>query len=199
MTLPNDPQGVFNPANNPLAVFIAAGNNNRLSTLHLLEFHMQVLAKLGLVSYFEGPGPNPMVNSGAATNKIWLRQGTGVQDTPGNFRVWDRSGDATLEASWTVMSDDIDKYRQHLRLGRSLTVAQASATTWTINHNFQARPMVQCWTSDWTDTIEGAISHPTINQTVITHLSAIAGNVILSLSAEDAPGALTTTASTSLI
>lgn len=185
MTLPSDPAGVFNPAT-ALAVFVAAGNNNKLSTLHLLEYEMQVLAALGLVAYFEGPGPNPMVLGGAANSKVWLRQGSGVQDTPGDFRVWNRVSPDTSESNW--VSIDFDGFRRHLRLGRRMVSAQSAATSWTITHNFGAYPDVAVWSADMTERLFPSISQPSVNHVVITHASAIAGNVILQLTPDDAVG-----------
>ena len=52
---------------------------------------------------------------------------------------------------------------------------QASpATTWTINHNLGFRPSVELLDSG-SQEIDGAIAHPTINQTVVTLTSATAG------------------------
>ena len=52
---------------------------------------------------------------------------------------------------------------------------QASvATTWTINHNLGYRPTVELLDSG-SQEIDGAIAHPTVNQTVITLNPATAG------------------------
>jgi hypothetical protein len=52
---------------------------------------------------------------------------------------------------------------------------QASpATTWTINHNLGFRPTVELLDSG-SQEIDGEISHPTINQTVVTLNPATAG------------------------
>jgi hypothetical protein len=52
---------------------------------------------------------------------------------------------------------------------------QASpATTWTINHNLGYRPTVELLDSG-SQEIDGAISHPTVNQTVVTLNPATAG------------------------
>jgi hypothetical protein len=48
------------------------------------------------------------------------------------------------------------------------------ATTWTINHNLGFRPAVELLDSG-SQEIDGAISHPTVNQTVITLSPATAG------------------------
>ena len=52
---------------------------------------------------------------------------------------------------------------------------QASpATTWTINHNLGFRPSVELLDSG-SQEIDGAIAHPTVNQTVVTLNPATAG------------------------
>ena len=52
---------------------------------------------------------------------------------------------------------------------------QASpAATWTINHNLGVRPSVELLDSG-SQEIDGAIAHPTINQTVVTLNPATAG------------------------
>jgi hypothetical protein len=48
------------------------------------------------------------------------------------------------------------------------------ATTWTINHNLGYRPSVELLDSG-SQEIDGAVSHPTVNQTVVTLSPATAG------------------------
>jgi len=48
------------------------------------------------------------------------------------------------------------------------------ATTWTINHNLGFRPTVELLDSG-SQEIDGEISHPTVNQTVVTLSPATAG------------------------
>jgi hypothetical protein len=48
------------------------------------------------------------------------------------------------------------------------------ATTWTINHNLGFRPSVELLDSG-SQEIDGDISHPTVNQTVVTLNPATAG------------------------
>jgi len=48
------------------------------------------------------------------------------------------------------------------------------ATTWTINHNLGFRPTVELLDSG-SQEIDGAISHPTVNQTIVTLNPATAG------------------------
>jgi hypothetical protein len=48
------------------------------------------------------------------------------------------------------------------------------ATTWTINHSLGYRPSVELLDSG-SQEIDGAVSHPTVNQTVITLSPATAG------------------------
>ena len=50
----------------------------------------------------------------------------------------------------------------------------SAATTWTINHNLGFRPTVELLDSG-SQEIDGAISHPTVNQTVVTLNPATAG------------------------
>ena len=50
----------------------------------------------------------------------------------------------------------------------------APATTWTINHNLGYRPSVELLDSG-SQEIDGAVSHPTVNQTVVTLSPATAG------------------------
>lgn len=50
----------------------------------------------------------------------------------------------------------------------------SAATTWTINHNLGFRPTVELLDSG-SQEIDGAIAHPTVNQTVITLNPATAG------------------------
>lgn len=180
------PAHAYNP-DTDLSVYREYGTG-RLVDLFSNEKTLHDNASIGMVQFFEGPGPNPTLLDGYASNKVWLRQATGLQTVKGDIRVWNRSGVATSEANWVALT--FETYRQHLRLGRSMTVAQSSATTWTITHNFGVRPHVQCWSSDWTTPIWCDPDNSNANQTVINHTYAIAGNVVLSISAEDAPGAL---------
>jgi hypothetical protein len=48
------------------------------------------------------------------------------------------------------------------------------ATTWTINHNLGYRPSVELLDSG-SQEIDGGVSHPTVNQTVVTLSPATAG------------------------
>jgi hypothetical protein len=54
--------------------------------------------------FFEGAGTNPTGLSGYSATKLWLRVSAGVTTTPGEIRKYDGSGDATLLASWPVMT-----------------------------------------------------------------------------------------------
>jgi hypothetical protein len=59
--------------------------------------------------------------------------------------------------------------------GTAYVHTQASpATTWTINHNLGFRPSVELLDSG-SQEIDGAIAHPTVNQTVVTLNPATAG------------------------
>ena len=59
--------------------------------------------------------------------------------------------------------------------GAAYIHTQASpATTWTINHNLGYRPSVELLDSG-SQEIDGDISHPTVNQTVVTLNPATAG------------------------
>lgn len=59
--------------------------------------------------------------------------------------------------------------------GAAYVHTQASpATTWTINHNLGFRPSVELLDSG-SQEIDGAIAHPTTNQTVVTLNPATAG------------------------
>lgn len=49
-----------------------------------------------------------------------------------------------------------------------------AATTWTINHNLGYRPSVELLDSG-SQEIDADVSHPTINQTVVTLIPASAG------------------------
>lgn len=49
-----------------------------------------------------------------------------------------------------------------------------AAATWTINHNLGYRPSVELLDSG-SQEIDGAVSHPTINQTIVTLSPATAG------------------------
>jgi hypothetical protein len=62
------------------------------------------LAEVGMISFFEGSGTNPMALSGASTAKIWLQTESGVTDTSGTFRRYDGTGDASDIANWSVMT-----------------------------------------------------------------------------------------------
>ena len=56
---------------------------------------------------------------------------------------------------------------------------QASAsTTWTINHNLGFRPAVELFDAG-SQEIEGEVSHPTINQAIITLFPATTGTARL--------------------
>jgi hypothetical protein len=59
--------------------------------------------------------------------------------------------------------------------GAAYVHTQASpATTWTINHNLGFRPSVELLDSG-SQEIDGAIAHPSVNQTVVTLNPASAG------------------------
>jgi len=59
--------------------------------------------------------------------------------------------------------------------GAAYVFQQATpATTWTINHNLGYRPSVELLDSG-SQEIDGEVSHPTVNQTVVTLSPATAG------------------------
>lgn len=51
---------------------------------------------------------------------------------------------------------------------------QAAATTWTINHNLGVKPAVELLNTG-SQEIEGDVIHTSVNQTVVTFTSAVAG------------------------
>jgi hypothetical protein len=92
------------------------------------------LAEVGMISFFEGSGTNPMALSGASTAKIWLQTESGVTDTSGTFRRYDGTGDASDIANWSVMTPS--GYLLHLggltpssSVADYATVASASAAS----------------------------------------------------------------------
>jgi hypothetical protein len=54
----------------------------------------------------------------------------------------------------------------------------AVSSTWTINHNLGYRPSVEILDTG-NQEIEGSVSHPTVNQTVVTLTPATAGTARL--------------------
>lgn len=62
------------------------------------------LGALGLLTFFEGPGPNPMALTGASTSKLWLRADNGVTATSCQFRRYSGTGDETDEATWITVT-----------------------------------------------------------------------------------------------
>lgn len=57
-------------------------------------------------------------------------------------------------------------------------IQSIASTTWTINHNLGYRPSVEILDSG-SQEIEGDVSHPTVNQTVVTLSPATAGTARL--------------------
>lgn len=58
--------------------------------------------------------------------------------------------------------------------GAYIHTQSAASTTWTINHNMGFRPSVELLDSG-SQEIDGEVSHPSINQTVVTLNPASAG------------------------
>lgn len=191
-TSPIPPDGtqsvLFDPAVDRLAFFSVSSGTPYLWPVHGREALLELLGTFGILRYFEGGGNDPTAVTGYANDKIWKRQSSGVQDAPGELRVWDRVGSESALGSWVLLDEAGAGFRAHLRMGRRMTVAQSAATSWTITHNFGAYPDVTVWSADWTEQLLPSISQPSVNHVVITHASAIAGNVILQLLPDDISG-----------
>ncbi len=76
----------------------------RPARLWATEKLLHDMAELGMVEFFEGPGTDPTGISGYAIDKLWLRVSSGVTDEPGEVRAYAGSGDATLLASWPLLT-----------------------------------------------------------------------------------------------
>lgn len=55
-----------------------------------------------------------------------------------------------------------------------------AATTWTLNHNLGFKPGGVLLLDNTGEEIRGAISHPSVNQTVVSFSAAVSGSALLS-------------------
>lgn len=86
------------------------------------------LGAIGLLNFFEGPGPNPMTLTEASTSKLWLKTDAGVTSTSGTFRRWNGAGVSTDEANWDTV--DPGSYLLHLgNLAPTTSVADYATRT----------------------------------------------------------------------
>lgn len=87
-----------------LTGYYQSRTSNRPARHWATEKLIHDLAAIGLLQFFEGPGSNPMALSGASTEKLWLKTGAGVTETPGSFRKYKGSGSSSDEANWLVVN-----------------------------------------------------------------------------------------------
>ena len=80
------------------------GDERVPSRLWAAEKALHDLAEIGLVDFFEGPGPDPTAHPSYASGKIWLKQFPGVQTLQGTFRAWNGNSPVTSEANWPELN-----------------------------------------------------------------------------------------------
>lgn len=93
---------LYNPST-AQRIFRATRSATRDARAHATEALLHDLSALGVVEFFEGGGSDPTGLTGYSTSKLWLRQSSGVQETPGTVRRWN-GGTASLLASWPEMT-----------------------------------------------------------------------------------------------
>jgi hypothetical protein len=111
---------------------------------------------------------NPILLEG----EVWIEKDAATGRSTGRRKVGDGqvSGNAITGTAFNNLP-----YEPGGAGGASYVHTQASpATTWTINHNLGFRPSVELLDSG-SQEIDGDISHPSVNQTLITLNPATAG------------------------
>jgi polygalacturonase len=89
----------YNPATSLRAYYTS--RSKRQIARHLgAEATLHDLGQIGILKFFEGSGSDPTALAGYASNKIWLRQYSNVQDTAGDFLVWNGVGPTSNAANW---------------------------------------------------------------------------------------------------
>lgn len=61
-------------------------------------------ADVGILSFFEGAGPNPTLLTGYDAEKIWLRTSSGVTTTKGDVLVYSGTGATSSESNWVPLT-----------------------------------------------------------------------------------------------
>lgn len=89
----------YNPST-ALTSYYPSRATNRPARHWATEKLLHDMAGIGLLSFFEGPGPNPMALSGASTSKIWLDTDIGVTSASGAAKRYSGTGSPTDEANW---------------------------------------------------------------------------------------------------
>ena len=87
-----------------LSAYYPSRDERRTARVWATEKFLHDMAEVGMVEFFEGTGTNPTTLTGYSTTKLWLRVSSGVTAAPGEVRAYDGSGDATLIASWPVLT-----------------------------------------------------------------------------------------------
>lgn len=93
----------YTPATS-LTGYYASRTSNRPARHWATEKLIHDLGAIGLVDFFEGPGPNPMALSDASTSKLWLDTEAGVTSESGTFKRYTGSGSSTDEANWIAVT-----------------------------------------------------------------------------------------------
>jgi hypothetical protein len=87
-------------ATTSLRAFYPSRTSRQIARHVAAETTLHDLAAIGIVDFFEGEGSDPTGLPGYAADKLWLRQFANVQDTAGDFLVWNEAGTPTDAANW---------------------------------------------------------------------------------------------------
>lgn len=91
-------------ASTSLSSYYRSRSERAPARLWSIEKAVHDLAGAGVLNFFEGPGPNPMLLEGASTDKLWLRADHGVTPASGSLRKWNGVSPSTTEANWPLVT-----------------------------------------------------------------------------------------------
>lgn len=117
----------YNPQTSLSPYYRSRAANRADARLWSTEKALHDLAALGVLAFFEGPGPDPSQLSGFSSTKYWLKQSPGVQAQPGIILYWNEQGSANDEANWDPITPEVVQLR--LTAATSAIAAAATATT----------------------------------------------------------------------
>lgn len=109
-----------------LTTYFGSRTTNRPSRHWAIEKLTHDAAAIGTLTFFEGPGPDPMALSGASTAKLWLDCDEGVTTTSGTLRYYKGTGLTTDELNWLPVTPSA--YFAHLGNLSPATSAEDFAT-----------------------------------------------------------------------
>lgn len=109
-----------------LTGYYTSRSTNRPARHWAIDKMVHDLGAIGLLDFFEGPGPNPMGLSGASESKLWLECDVGVTSESGTFKRYSGAGSSSSYASWTAVTPG--GFLQHLGGLSPVTTSESYAT-----------------------------------------------------------------------